>query len=58
VLFLRNRGHDATHVEETLGKETADEAIAEYARDEVYLILTNDRDFLDPERSRSSPLCS
>jgi predicted nuclease of predicted toxin-antitoxin system len=52
VLFLRNRGHDAVHVEETLGKGTSDELIAEYARDEGYVVLTNDRDFLDPERNR------
>jgi uncharacterized protein with PIN domain len=52
VLFCRNRGHDAVHVEETLGKGTDDEEIAEYARNEDYVVVTNDRDFLDPERNR------
>lgn len=58
VLFCRNRGHDAVHVEETLGKGTDDEVIAEYARNEDYVVVTNDRDFLDPERIEDSLCCS
>ena len=51
ALFLRNRGHDALHVSEVLGSGTEDDAIAKYAREREYVILTNDRDFVALERT-------
>ena len=51
ALFLRNRGHDALHVSEVLGSGTEDDAIAKYAREQEYVILTNDRDFVALERT-------
>ena len=51
ALFLRNRGHDALHVSEVLGSGTEDNAIAKYAREQEYVILTNDRDFVALERT-------
>lgn len=47
---LRDRGHDAVSVAETLGKGTTDEHVHEYAVDGAYLVLTHDSDFLDPDR--------
>ena len=51
ALFLRMRGHDAIHVKETLGKGTDDAAIAAYAREGGYAVLTSDEDFLRSERN-------
>ena len=48
--LLRERGHAAAHVEETLGKGTDDPPIARYARANDSVLLTNDADFLRPER--------
>lgn len=50
--MLRERGHDAVHIETTLGKGTTDAAIAASAREHDYVVLTNDTDFLRPERRR------
>lgn len=48
--FLRDLGHDPDHVEATLGKGTKDPPIAEHAREHDLLVLTNDADFLRPDR--------
>lgn len=48
--LLRDRGHDAVHIEETLGKGTADVPMAAHARERGCLVLTNDADFLRPTR--------
>ena len=48
--LLREQGHDAVHVEETIGKGTRDQPIARAARQEGRLLLTNDTDFLDADR--------
>lgn len=48
--LLRDRGHDAAHVEETLGKGAEDPPIARYARRNDFVLLTNDADFLRPDR--------
>lgn len=50
--LLRDQGHEARHIEDTLGKGTADPLIADHARQHDYLVLTNDADFLRPERRR------
>ncbi|WP_157972566.1 DUF5615 family PIN-like protein [Saliphagus sp. LR7] len=47
---LREQGHDATHIETTLGKGTEDPTVAAHAREHGYVVLTNDTDFLRPER--------
>lgn len=52
ALFLQRRGHDALHVQRDVGKGATDSDIAAYAREHGRVVLTNDRDFLDPERSR------
>lgn len=43
--LLCDQGHDATHVEEALGKGTEDPPIVDHARENGYLVLTNDTDF-------------
>lgn len=48
--LLREQGHEAVHVEDALGKGTGDPPIAEHAREHDYLVLTNDADFLRPDR--------
>lgn len=48
--FLRDLGHDADHVEATLGKGAKDPLIAEHAREHDLLVLTNDAHFLRPHR--------
>lgn len=48
---LRERGHEAVasvNVDE-LGRGASDGAIAEYARERGYAVVTNDTDFLTPE---------
>lgn len=42
-------GHGAVHVEERLGKGVGDPAVAVHARENDYVVLTNDTDFLRPE---------
>lgn len=48
--FLRDLGHDADHVEASLGKRTMDIPHAEHAREHDLLVLTNESDFLRPDR--------
>lgn len=48
--LLREEDHDAVHIEGTLGKGTEDPEIAAHAREHGYVVLTNDTDFLRPER--------
>ena len=48
--LLRDKGHDAVHIEETLGKGVEDPPIVEHALENDYLVLTNDTDFLRPGR--------
>ena len=45
---LRARGHDATTIAEEFGKGEKDPNIITYARDNGYLIITDNTDFLDP----------
>lgn len=49
VDLLRDRGHDAVHVSEALGKGTDDTRILEYAREEGLILLTNVTDVLKPD---------
>lgn len=46
---LEQHGITATHVNNKPGKGSTDDAIARFARDNGYLVLTNDADFLDAE---------
>lgn len=46
---LVERGHDALPVETALGRGTSDDRVARFARDEDRVLITTDRDFLDPE---------
>ena len=46
---LREKGHESVHVDEALGKGTEDPPIADHARQQEYLLLTNDADFLRPD---------
>lgn len=50
VGLLHERGHDAVHMRESVGPDTEDSPIAEHARQNGYLVLTNDTDVLRPER--------
>jgi predicted nuclease of predicted toxin-antitoxin system len=50
--LLQDQDHEAVHVEDTLGKGVDDPPIADYARENEYLVLTNDTDFLQPDRRR------
>lgn len=52
VGLLRETGHDAVHVREAFGPGTDDSPIAEHPRQNDYLMLTNDTDFLRPERQQ------
>jgi len=46
---LERNGITAVHVNEEPGRSSDDPAVATYARDHGYAILTNDSDFLNPE---------
>lgn len=50
---LRSNGHEAKHVNETVGDGTSDRAIVEFAAENGYAVLTADTDFLHPEHRRS-----
>ena len=50
VRYLERSGHEAVHVSDVLSLGIDDDAIAAYARDHGYAILTNDRGFLDDSR--------
>ncbi|MDY7081684.1 MAG: DUF5615 family PIN-like protein [Halobacteria archaeon] len=47
VNHLENSGHTAEHVGDTVELSATDVELAEYARENGYIILTNDTDFLD-----------
>ena len=48
---LVDRGFDAVTVEATIGKGKLDPRVAQFARNENRVLITTDRDFLDPELS-------
>jgi rRNA-processing protein FCF1 len=48
--YLRREGHEAVHVEGTLGLSADDTDIGVYARENGRAVLTNDDDFLDEAR--------
>ncbi|MFB6233206.1 MAG: DUF5615 family PIN-like protein [Haloarculaceae archaeon] len=54
--LLCERGHNAVHVQATVGKGTSDQSVAEYARENSYAILTNDTDFLRSGPSQTTVL--
>jgi predicted nuclease of predicted toxin-antitoxin system len=56
AVFLRERGHDAEHVQEHLGKGTLDPQVIEYAQETDRIILTYDDDFLDPDLNDGAPI--
>jgi rRNA-processing protein FCF1 len=47
VEYLRREGHEAVHVEGTLGLSTDDTEIGAYARENGHAVMTNDDDFLN-----------
>lgn len=49
VAELIDRGFDAVSVRTALGKGTPDPAVAAYANRESRILITADRDFLDPD---------
>jgi len=49
VLELERRDVTATHVSTVLGSGSPDDAVAEHARANGFVLLTNDSDFLDNE---------
>lgn len=49
VDHLEADGHEAVHVPGALSTGVDDHSVAAYAREEGYLLLTNDTDFLDAE---------
>lgn len=55
AVHLRSRGHDAVHVEATLG--TADPPIARFARRNDRALLTNAADFLGPPLRAGIRIC-
>lgn len=56
ALFLRERGHDAEHVQDVVGKGTIDVDVAKYARETDSCILTYDDYFLIPEKRSGVPV--
>lgn len=48
--YLEKQGHVSEYVPIVLGKGTTDEEIAQYAEKENFVVLTNDKDFLDDNR--------
>lgn len=50
VTALESRGFDAVHVTDRPGSSTPDGKVAQTARNEGRLLLTNDADFLDRTR--------
>ena len=50
VRYLERSGHTAVHVSDALSLGVDDEAVAEYAVDRDFVLLTNDRGFLDQSR--------
>ena len=49
---LRTRGYDAVAIEEAAGKGAKDPDIRTHAAETDRVLVTTDRDFLDPERNR------
>jgi predicted nuclease of predicted toxin-antitoxin system len=45
VPFLRNRGHEPVHWSNAGSSSAADSEICDYARQNSFIILTNDLDF-------------
>ena len=50
ILHLEREGHEAVYAPDTLGKGATDAEIAEQARKNDRVVLTNDKDFLDTNR--------
>jgi predicted nuclease of predicted toxin-antitoxin system len=50
---LRTRGYDAVAIEETTGKGTLDPNVRAHAAETDRVLVTTDRDFLEPERNRN-----
>lgn len=50
VRYLERSGHTAAHVRDELSLGVDDEAVAEHAVDRDFVLLTNDRGFLDQSR--------
>ena len=50
ILHLEREGHEAVYAPDTLGKGATDAEIAEQARKNNRVVLTNDKDFLDTNR--------
>jgi predicted nuclease of predicted toxin-antitoxin system len=53
---LRGKGIAADHVHEALSEGVDDEAIAAFAREGGYVVLTHDTDFLDVETRGDVPV--
>lgn len=54
--ILRTHGHEAVTVSEALELGARDPEIAAYARANESVVVTNDRDFLDPELKAGIPV--
>jgi predicted nuclease of predicted toxin-antitoxin system len=49
---LRTHGYDAVAIEEAMNKGTQDADVRTHAAETDRILVTTDRDFLDPERNR------